>query len=144
MSDNQHTNVDLNGWFFSADTIAELSRKIVNPYQFRPVPADALEQTVARYNSHVDAGKDADFNKATPMFKVQKPPFCAAWATPILHDSLAGLRINGKCQVIDLRGQAIPGLYAAGECAGGFGLHVLPRVTVFGRIAGREAASFRV
>ena len=99
-----------------------------------------LEETVARYNSFVDAGKDADFNKPSPKYKIQKAPFYAAWSTPILHDSLSGLRINTRCQVIDIRGNVIPGLYCAGESAGGFALHGLPRVTVFGRVAGREAA----
>ncbi len=75
------------------------------------------------------------------MYKIQKPPFYAAWSTPILHDTLTGLKINTKCQVIDRSDQVIPGLYACGETAGGFALHGLPRVTVFGRIAGREAAT---
>lgn len=133
-------NVDPNGWFFSGETIADLARRIVNPYQLQPMPARALEDTIARYNSHVDAGTDPDFGKPTPKHKIQKPPFYAAWSTPILHDSLTGLRINTKCQVMDTRGQVIPGLYCAGEAAGGFALHGLPRVTVFGRVAGREAA----
>jgi len=68
-------------------------------------------------------------------------PFYAAWSTPILHDTLTGLKINTKCQVIDRNNQVIPGLYACGESTGGFALHGLPRVTVFGRVAGREAAS---
>ena len=42
--------------------------------------------------------------------------------------------------MIDVQGKAIAGLYCAGESAGGFALHGLPRVIVFGRIAGREAA----
>jgi hypothetical protein len=134
-------NVDLNGWFFSADTIAELAGKIKNQYQLRPISASTLEETVAKYNSYVDMGRDPDFAKPTPMYKIQKPPFYAAWSTPILHDTLTGLRIDQKCQVIDIRGKLIPGLYAAGESAGGFALHGLPRVTVFGRIAGREAAN---
>ena len=138
--DTKPPSVDPNGWFFSADTIAELAGKIKNPYQSQPISASTLEQTVAKYNSYVDMGKDADFAKPTPMYKIQKPPFHAAWSTPILHDTLTGLRINQKCQVIDIRGQMIPGLYCAGESAGGFALHGLPRVTVFGRIAGREAA----
>ena len=133
-------NVDPNGWFFSADTIAELAKKIVNPYQYKPVPADALEATVAKYNSFVEMGKDPDFKKPAPMYKIQKPPFYAAWSTPILHDTLTGLKINRKCEVVDINDQVIPGLYAAGESAGGFGLHGLPRVTVFGRVAGREAS----
>lgn len=141
--DPRPPNVDPKGWFFSADTITELAGGISNPYQRRPMPPSALEKTVARYNSFVDMGKDADFGRPTPMFKIQKPPFYVAWATPILHDTLAGLRIDQKCQVIDLHGRVIPGLYCAGESAGGFALHGLPRVTVFGRIAGREAARAR-
>lgn len=137
-------NVDVNGFFFSADTLAELAGKIKNPYQRHAMPGNVLEQTVAKYNSYVDMGKDVEFGRPTPMFKIQKPPFYAAWSTPILHDTLTGLKINIKCQVIDTRGQVIPGLYAAGETAGGFALHGLPRVTVFGRIAGREAATVKV
>jgi urocanate reductase len=138
--DPKPPNVDRSGWFFSADTIAELAGKIANPYQLQPVPARALEETVARYNSYVDAGKDEQFGKPAPKYKIQTPPFYAAWSTPILHDCLTGLKINRKCQVVDIHGQVIPGLYAAGESAGGFALHGLPRVIVFGRVAGREAA----
>ena len=141
--DPKPPNVDPNGFFFTADTIAELARKIANPYQAAPMPVRTLEETVAKYNSYVDAGKDPEFGRPGLMFKIQKPPFHAAWATPILHDALAGLRINGRCEVIDIRGDVIPGLYCAGESAGGFALHGLPRVTVFGRIAGREAARAR-
>jgi len=134
-------NVDPDGWFFGADTIGELAVKIVNPHQLQPVPARALEEAVARYNSFVDAGKDAEFGKPTPLYKIDTPPFYAAWATPIIHDSQTGLRINTKCQVMDVRGHVIDGLYAAGETAGGFALHGLPRVTVFGRLAGQAAAA---
>jgi succinate dehydrogenase/fumarate reductase flavoprotein subunit len=141
--DPRPPNVDPDGWFFSADTISELAGKVKSRYQPQPIPARALEETVAKYNSYVDSGKDTDFRRPGLMFKVQKPPFYAAWSTPILHDTLTGLRINQKCQVIDLHGQVIPGLYCAGESAGGFALHGLPRVTVFGRIAGREAALVR-
>ena len=132
--------VDPEGWFFRADTVAELAGKIVNPYQYQPISARTLEDTVARYNSYVEAGRDADFGKPNPRFKIQTAPFYAAWSTPIVHDTQTGLKTSSKCQVIDVHGQIIPGLFAAGEVAGGFALHGLPRVTVFGRIAGREAA----
>ena len=104
------------------------------------MPVRALEETVAKYNSFVDMSKDLEFAKPTPKYKIQRPPFHAAWSTPILHDTLTGLRISTKCQVIDVHGKAIDGLYCAGESAGGFALHGLPRMTVFGRITGREAA----
>ena len=134
-------HVDPDGWFFVADTLADLAHAISNPYQAAPMPAAALEETVARYNSFVDDGRDADFGKPSPAFRIQTPPFYAAWSTPILHDSLTGLRIDTRCRVLDVTGAVIPGLYAAGETAGGFGLHGLPRVLVFGRIAARAAAT---
>jgi urocanate reductase len=136
----QPPNVDPNGWFFTANTIRELASKISNPYQAQPMQSEALEKAVAKYNSCVETGKDTDFGKPSPKYKLQAPPFYAAWSTPILHDTLTGIKINQKCQVMDVHGQVIPGLYCAGEAAGGFALHGLPRVIVFGRIAGREAA----
>jgi succinate dehydrogenase/fumarate reductase flavoprotein subunit len=104
------------------------------------MPARVLQETVTRYNSFVDTGADTDFNKPSPRYKIQTPPFYAAWSTPIIHDSLTGLRTNAKAQVMDVNGQVIPGLYCAGESQGGFAQHGLGRATVFGRIAGREAA----
>jgi hypothetical protein len=112
------------GYFFSADTIEELAARIVNQYQLRPMPAQALRQSVERYNSFVDSGVDADFKKPRPMHKIATPPFYAAWHTPALHDSYTGIRISPSAEVIDLRGKVIPGLYACGDSSGGFGQHV--------------------
>jgi hypothetical protein len=46
--------VDPDGWFFTANTLKELAAKIVSKYQKEPMPAAALEATVARYNTFVD------------------------------------------------------------------------------------------
>ena len=132
--------VDPDGWFFSADTIGELATKIENPHQPYAMPAATLEATVARYNRFADAGVDEDFSKPLPLPKIETPPFYAGWATPLVHDSYAGLRTNTNTQVIDLRGEIIEGLYCAGESQGGFNQHGLGRCVVFGRIAGRHAA----
>jgi hypothetical protein len=133
--------VDPDGYFFSADTIEELAKKIVNQYQWRPMPGVALRQSVERYNSFVDKGVDEDFKKPTPRHKIVKPPFYAAWHTPAIHDSYTGIRINTTGQVIDLHGKAIPGLYACGDSAGGFGQHGICRASTFGRLAGWHAAN---
>jgi urocanate reductase len=133
--------IDPNGYFFSADTVEELAAKIVNEYQWRPMPPAALRQTVERYNSFVDSGVDADFRKPTPMYKIATPPFFAAWHTPALHDTYTGIRINTDAQVIDLHGNVIPGLYACGDSAGGFGQHGICRAATFGRIAGFHATT---
>ena len=129
------------GYCATGNTIAELARKIVNKYQRKPMSPAALEETVNKYNSYVDMGSDPDFGKPAPKYKIAQPPFYAAWATPVIHDSRAGLRINGKCQVVDMNGSVIPGLYCGGESAGGFSEHGLARCTCQGRIAGINAAA---
>jgi len=86
-------------------------------------------------------GKDDDFGKPKPLHKIAKPPFYAGWATPVVHDTRAGLRINARGQVVDLNGEAIAGLYSCGESAGGFSMHGLARATCQGFIAGRNAAA---
>jgi succinate dehydrogenase/fumarate reductase flavoprotein subunit len=88
----------------------------------------------------VDSGKDEDFAKSSLKYKIDTPPFYAAWATPIVNDTRAGLRINAKCQVVDFSGKVIPGLYCGGESAGGFSQHGLARCCVQGRIAGKNVA----
>jgi urocanate reductase len=126
-------------YFASGATLKELAANINNPYQKRPMPGMVLQETVERYNSFVTSGTDTDFKKPKPMFKIERPPFHAAWATPILHDSLTGLRVNTDQQVIDIFGQVIPGLYTGGECMGGLAQHGLGRDLVSGRLAGLHA-----
>jgi len=137
-----HVDADA-GFFFSAGSIEALAGKIVMQYQRVTMPPQNLVKTVARYNSFVDAGEDADFGKPTPLHKIEQPPFYAAWATPVVHDARAGLRINARCRVVDTNGEIIPGLYCGGESAGGLSMHGLPRAICQGFIAGRNAAAER-
>ena len=135
--------VDPDGYFCSAPTLAALAAAIKNPYQAPPMDGPTLQATVARYNAFVDTGMDVDFGKPRPQYKIQTPPFYAAWATPLVHDTRAGLRINAQGQVMDMQGQVIPGLYCGGESAGGFNQHGLGRCTAQGYIAGKNAAAER-
>jgi succinate dehydrogenase/fumarate reductase flavoprotein subunit len=135
-----HVDVEA-GFFFSAHSVEALAAKIVMQHQRVPMPPQNLAATVLRYNSFVESGVDADFDKSKPLYKIAKPPFYAAWATPVVHDTRAGLRINARCQVLDLDGAVIPGLYCGGESAGGFSMHGLPRALCQGYIAGRNAAA---
>jgi FAD binding domain len=45
----------------------------------------------------------------------------------VIHDTRAGLRINARCQVLDMSGAVIQGLYCGGGSAGGLSVHGLPR-----------------
>ena len=98
---------------FSAPTIGELATLI-------GVPGDALSETVSRYNTFVDAGEDTDFGKPKDLltYKIETPPFYGVWVSIQIHDTAGGLAVNDKFQVMDVYGDSIPGLYAAGEAAG--------------------------
>ncbi|AMB94541.1 flavocytochrome c [Aerococcus sanguinicola] len=127
------------GTLYKADTVADLARQIdMDPEQ--------LEETVKKYNSYVEAGEDPDFNKGAFDLKVEEAPFYATPRKPAIHHTMGGLRINSQAQVLDADGQAIPGLYAAGEVAGGIhagnrlGGNSLADIFTFGRIAGQEAS----
>ena len=127
------------GFFFQAETLADLARAIEMKYQRVRMPPEHLEETIARYNRFVDNGVDEDFDQPSPAHKILTPPFFAAWATPVPHDTRAGLRINADCQVVDMNGAVIDGLFCGGESAGGFSQHGLARAVCQGYIAGHRA-----
>jgi urocanate reductase len=124
------------GCAFSAPTLTELANLI-------QVPGDALSETVKKYNSYVDAGKDPDFDKSTKLLKskIETPLFHAVSISLHVHDTCGGLAINARAQVLDANGKVIPGLYAGGETAGGLDIPGMPRGVIFGRIAGENAAA---
>lgn len=131
--------VDPQGYFFQADSLEALTKAIVNPHQKAAMSAHRLIETVQRYNKSVESGMDRDFGRTSLGLPISSPPFYAAWATPILHDSLTGLRTDEHCNVINLDGKNIPNLFCAGESQGGFSQHGLGRCLVFGKIAGTSA-----
>lgn len=131
-----------NGYAFKADTLEDLAKAVINKY-YEDIKMDpsVLANTITRYNQFVDSGKDEDWGKKSLDHKIEKGPFYACWATPSLHDTLAGLRANKDMQVLDLDGKVIPALFCAGESSGGMHVHGLGRVITSGYIAGRAAAS---
>jgi FAD binding domain len=132
-----------NGYYFKADTIAELTRKIEAGHPFQRVPLSYLDSTIISWNTYVTNNLDPEFDRHVdaPMYAIAKPPFYALSIMVIWHDSYGGLRVNGRQQVIDMHGQPIPGLYAGGEAVGGFNKHGLGKGHVHGFIAGTHAAA---
>jgi hypothetical protein len=132
-----------NGYYFRADTVAELGRRIFAGHPFQRVPLSYLEETVETWNGYVADGADPDFEREAdaPMHAIARPPFYALSIMVIWHDSYGGLRVNGRNQVIDMEGKPIPGLYAGGEAVGGFNKHGLGKGHVHGFIAGTHAAA---
>lgn len=68
--------------------------------------------------------------------------------TPVLHYTMGGLEIDAESRVISTDGKPIPGLFAAGEVAGGvhganrLGGSSLLGCVVFGRVSGDSAAAY--
>ncbi len=139
--DLRYPYVSDNGYFFKADTIEDLAKKIEAGHEFQRVPLSYLAETVATWNGYVEAGADPEFEREAeaPMNTIVTPPFYALSIMVIWHDSYGGLRVNGRQQVVDMQGQVIPHLYAGGEAVGGFNKHGLGKGHVHGYIAGTHA-----
>jgi flavocytochrome c len=113
------------------------------------IPDGRLETTVAQYNHAIRQGAPDPFGKPLTRGakRLVKPPFHAVRLWPKVHYTSGGVGIDSKAQVINLRGQPIPRLFAAGEVCGGIhgasrlGSCALTECMVFGRIAGRQAAA---
>ena len=124
-------------------TVAELAKKL-------GIPEAALEKTVSDYNSYVANGNDPDFGrKASEMPRaLVEGPYYVVEVGPAIHHTMGGLKINTKAEVIDTNGNVIPALYAAGEVTGGIhganrlGGNAVADITVFGKIAGEQAAKY--
>lgn len=122
------------GTLFRADTVEELASQI-------NIEPAVLVDTITKYNSYVDAGFDPEFNKGGFDLRCIKAPFYATPRKPAVHHTMGGLKIDTHTHVINEAGQIIPGLYAAGEVAGGLhagnrlGGNSLTDIFTFGRIA---------
>jgi fumarate reductase flavoprotein subunit len=133
----------LNSPYGKADTIAELCKQV-------NLPADKVEKVVKEYNDAVKNNKLGEMNPPCTYKKphaVAKAPFYAVPFQGGMTATFGGPLINTKAEIQNLDGRSIPGLYAAGNAAGGIFYHnyaggaQLGAATVFGRIAGREMAA---
>ena len=118
---------------------------------------EVLKASMDEYNESCDKGRDALFAKNPEFMKpIRKAPFYAIKGHPTHVGSLGGIKINHKCEVIKKSSKTfldvIPGLYAAGNVAGGMysdsydASHTLGLTLAFaynsGRIAGETALEY--
>lgn len=107
------------GHVHKAETLEELAK-------MAGIDLDALVQTVNRYNAAV-AGRQEDevgrthlCNGVGELLAVDQAPFYAYPAKSLMTTTYCGLTISPQGEVLDVDGQIIRGLYAAGEVTGGF------------------------
>jgi len=123
------------GFFFEADSLEALAARIESKYQRVPMPPQTLAATVARYNFIRRRRQGCRLRQAEAAPQNREAAVYAAWATPVIHDSRAGLRINARCQVIDMNGASDPRPLLRRRIDGGFSMHGLPRAICQGLIA---------
>ncbi|NLJ59134.1 MAG: flavocytochrome c [Tissierellia bacterium] len=127
-------NMDL---IYKAETLEELAE------HFDIDKANFME-SIDKYNGYVDNGKDEEFNRRGSLKHIAKGPFYIQKVIPAIHHTMGGIVINEDARVLDKDGNIIPGLFAAGEVAGGIhgtnrlGGNAVTDVIVFGRIAGQK------
>jgi 3-oxosteroid 1-dehydrogenase len=139
-----------------AETIGDLARQL-------DVPADALEETVRRFNDFAAKGLDPDFGRGQsaynrclgdPGYKpnaalgpLDRAPYYATRVFPADVGTCGGVITNEHAQVLDESDRVIEGLYATGNItatvmgrnylgAGGS----IANTMIFGYVAARHAA----
>jgi fumarate reductase flavoprotein subunit len=126
------------GLVLRADTLAELAERA-------GIAPEPLQNTVHQYNLDVRAGADPKFRKAGELREIAHGPFYAVEIrASTFGNTFPGLRIDDDARVYTTAGTVVPGLYAAGEAAGGVlgtryvgGGNAVGNAVIFGRIAGR-------
>jgi 3-oxo-5alpha-steroid 4-dehydrogenase len=123
-------------------TVAELEESM-------GVPEGALQSTVEVYNRFAESGEDPLFHKRAQFLKPLRSPFAAIdFREAILGVfTIGGLRTDVDGRVLNLDGDALPGLFAVGRSSSGIpnwgylSGTSLGDGTFFGRRAGKAAAA---
>ena len=152
---------DLPEWVPRGDTPAALAEAL-------GIDGDELQRTIERWNGLCVQGHDPDFGRGDSAFDcwwgdphrkgrrdatlgpLNRGPYYAFQIHSGTLGTKGGPRVDPDARVLDLAGEPIPGLYAAGNVMGSpFGMtyggpgRTLGPAMVFGYLAGRHAAEHR-
>lgn len=122
---SHRAGAELPEWMVSAPTLAELAARI-------GVDAEALQETVKRFNVHAREGIDPDFTRGAndydqywgdgdrgypnrSLAPLERGPYYAVEVVPGVFGTNGGLVVDENANVLDVDGQPIRGLYAAGN-----------------------------
>ena len=127
------------GWIKRADSIAALA-------SLMKLDPSALHESVSRWNTHCDSGRDAQFGRTLMLEPIATPPFYAVELSPSMLNTQGGPRRNEKAQIVRPDGSPVGRLFSAGELGSIYsylyqGTGNIGECLAFGRIAGRNAAA---
>ena len=129
------------GYTVTGETYEELGKAM-------GVDAAAFAETMDKWNGYVETKNDPDFGRTSFANPLNTAPYYAVKVTAGVHHTMGGLKINANTEVLNEKGEVIPGLFAAGEVTGGvhganrLGGNAVADFTVFGRIAGAAASDY--
>ncbi|MDT4947615.1 MAG: 3-oxo-5alpha-steroid 4-dehydrogenase [Pseudonocardiales bacterium] len=128
------------------ETVSELETEI-------GLPTGSLANTLDYYNAHAADESDPLFHKRPPVLTPLVPPLAAfdLRAAKFIYApfTLGGLHTLCDGSVLDIDGEPVPGLYAAGRTTSGVAAQgycsglSLGDSTLFGRLAGQSAAGVK-
>ncbi|BBK33485.1 tricarballylate dehydrogenase [Stella humosa] len=137
-----------------AATLEELVQKLDDVDPVRALATihayNAAVRTDIPFDPNVKDGRTTEglaIPKSNWANTIDEGPFEAYAVTCGITFTFGGLRVDGEGRVVDTEGQAIPGLYAAGELVGGLFYFNYPGGTglmsgaVFGKLAGTSAGA---
>jgi tricarballylate dehydrogenase len=138
-----------------ADTLEQLATRMqdVDPVGFLKTVQEynAAVQREVPFDPNIKDGRSTvglAVNKTNWATGIEVPPFEAYAVGCGITFTFGGVKIDTTTRVLSIEDKPLPGLYAAGELVGGIFYFNYPGATgltssaVFGRIAGREAASY--
>ena len=142
-------------WYGS--TLAELAEATKTPKggATSSFTEEQLRAVIEEYNSYVENQFDPDFGKENlagyiDLEAIESNPGVGITISPrrpSLHHTMGGVVINTNTEVIDVNGNVISGLWAAGEVTGGvhagnrLGGNAVADIFTHGKIAGANAAT---
>ncbi len=123
---------------YLGDTVEDLAKDI-------GVDADNLKAEVDTFNKAFKGEIEDPFGRKLYEYPMDKGPYYATLCYAKVHHTMGGVEINTNCEVLDTKGNPIPGLFACGEVTGGIhggnrlGGNAIADIIVFGQIAGKNA-----
>ncbi|MFC1819819.1 FAD-dependent oxidoreductase [Thermodesulfobacteriota bacterium] len=81
----------------------------------------ALKDTIDEYNSFCSQGYDEIFSKGRRyLMPLRSTPYYAIRGMPVFLDTMGGIKVNDKMEVLNNVSNPVPGLYAAGVVVSGW------------------------
>lgn len=105
------------------------------------IPVSTLRKTIENYDAMARNNKDTEFGRTQKLEEIGDGPYVMFSSIVSVHYTMGGVEINEKAQVLNMAGNQIENLYAAGEVTGGvhgnnrLGTLSIPDTVTFGRIA---------